>query len=1106
MVPSAHVEVHAQSEKPSQTITADFSAQTGDFLGGASGTLYGLGDNGSPTNAILEGARIENSSQKPPMGTQHPSGDALAIEQQFFTYGGKELAVYMQDYYPDWSYNHGSRPGDDRTYKLDIPVDDPEYGTYTEGSDGVWDYAQITEIVVNKILANTQYPDQYTFIPFNEPDGGNWYWSDDDASAPIFNTFLQDWDNEYYLIQKIWKQYVNQEKPSRVVPSADHAQIAGPGDTGFRLHRSDAFLQHTQQMDTLPDVFVWHELGKNSLAQFRQHYDAYRGLEKKYGISPRRINITEYGELRDMGVPGQLIQWMSMFEDKKVQAETAYWNYAGNLSDNMSRSNAANAGWWMFKWYGDLRGSKTVKVTSEHPDSIDNLQAIAAFDSNNRRLTVLYGGANDANNNPLDNTGENIPVTIHLQGLDTQLLGNKVDVEVQETAYVGPDGVAPRPQVVNVVSNADISSGNLDVTTMSTDRYAGYKLVLTPHQDRLLKTDAERGHAVLVNEAENLEIHGAQSYGKTPLTAGWGDFMFSGNHDVGSFGEGDTVTWSVNVPHDGSYRLQVISANTGSVGTNRVTVNDEDSGQLVYTAELANKDAAKWKYRGSAELILHNLHQGENAITIHGSSFDNTLDKVLLYEIGEQSSDIYPVSDMRFNGHAGLTFNHDGTDGFASIQHGQAQSFIHAWDTGYYDVAVTYNAPLGSAVSVARDGIELATIQANSNGLQKAHLKLALEQGINTVSLSSNDDVRIAEVAVHSMKDDANASIFVEAEDATLSAGASVVQGDQTNASGNKWVEGIGNQFVTEESGTNGYGDRTRVVVTDTNNTPAVITDNKGTLTLDKGVVPAGDYLVDVHYSNDAFIGKHDYNPQIVDLGLQIRSGTSNGAELARSAFRYTFSEQSFLHKAMQIHSDGEALVFGNWDPAGTSQGSVSWGVAPNIDYIALYPVVIGNIENDIEPKTLVEIKANSVSQTIAKGTMPTIEVVARYADGSERVLSQNVYQMSEFDSQHEGKQHVQIQYVEGRVECSTEIEITVQDQNSESSSGQQNESPGKDEENAWHNDISESSEVENSNGNTQSSQNDVLAQTGISLLSIYVVVSLIGFAVLLCLAVKRTK
>ena len=97
--------------------------------------------------------------------------------------------------------------------------------------------------------------------------------------------------------------------------------MAGPGDCVYRQNRSSAFLSHAKSQNTLPDVFVWHELGKESLSSFRSHYESYRKLEKKYGINPIDVNITEYGELRDMSVPGQLIQWQSMFEDEKVQAE-----------------------------------------------------------------------------------------------------------------------------------------------------------------------------------------------------------------------------------------------------------------------------------------------------------------------------------------------------------------------------------------------------------------------------------------------------------------------------------------------------------------------------------------------------------------------------------------------------------------------------------------------------------------------------------------------------------------------------------------------------------------------------------------------------------------
>ncbi|GAA2903671.1 hypothetical protein GCM10020220_111100 [Nonomuraea rubra] len=46
-----------------------------------------------------------------------------------------------------------------------------------------------------------------------------------------------------------------------------------------------------------------------------------------------------------MSVPGQLVQWISMFEDTKVDADMAYWTYAGNLDDHarahLRQANAA---------------------------------------------------------------------------------------------------------------------------------------------------------------------------------------------------------------------------------------------------------------------------------------------------------------------------------------------------------------------------------------------------------------------------------------------------------------------------------------------------------------------------------------------------------------------------------------------------------------------------------------------------------------------------------------------------------------------------------------------------------------------------------------------
>ena len=151
-----------------EVLTVDFADRTGDFRGGATGTLYGFGDEGAPTQALINGAHITNTSQKAPYGTQHPCGDAIKVEDGFFAKNGEDMYIYVQDYYPDWAYNGGRRPGDDRTYNL-------EDGTYTEGGNGVWDYLEVVEFVAEAVATDSDRPEDYVFIPFNEPDGGNWY-------------------------------------------------------------------------------------------------------------------------------------------------------------------------------------------------------------------------------------------------------------------------------------------------------------------------------------------------------------------------------------------------------------------------------------------------------------------------------------------------------------------------------------------------------------------------------------------------------------------------------------------------------------------------------------------------------------------------------------------------------------------------------------------------------------------------------------------------------------------------------------------------------------------------------------------------------------------
>ncbi len=154
------------------------------------------------------------------------------------------------------------------------------------------------------------------------------------------DTFLADWKAAYETIKEVYPE----------------ARIAGPGDAWWHGTSTRQILTYAKAHDVLPDMWTWHELGVENLATFRSHLAEFRRIEQEVGVGPLPVNITEYAMRRDMGVPGQLVQWISMFEDEKVDAQTAYWTFAGNLNDNMAKNNGANGAWWLLKWYGDLTG------------------------------------------------------------------------------------------------------------------------------------------------------------------------------------------------------------------------------------------------------------------------------------------------------------------------------------------------------------------------------------------------------------------------------------------------------------------------------------------------------------------------------------------------------------------------------------------------------------------------------------------------------------------------------------------------------------------------------------------------------------------------------
>ena len=887
----------ASAEESAETLAVDFAARTGDFRGGATGTLYGFGDDGAPTQSLINGAHITNSSQKAPYGTQHPSGDAIAVEDGFFNKHGEDMYIYVQDYYPDWPYNGSKRPGDDRTYDLSD-------GSYTDEPNGVWDYLEVVEFVAEAVATDSARAEDYVFIPFNEPDGGNWY-PDWDSQR---DEFLDDWQATYDVIQQVWERH-----------DLGHARIGGPGDTRWQPERSGDFLTYAQEHDSLPDIFIWHELGIDNLSTYRSHFAAYRELERSLGIDEIPVNITEYGMLRDMGVPGQLIQWFAMFEDTKVDAQTAYWNYAGNFSDNSARPNGANAGWWMFKWYGDLAGSDTVAVSPPELNAVDTLQGIGAIDDDNRRATVLWGGTDS-------------DVTIDLAGLDPDIFGERVDVEVREAPLTGAEGLAPPPGVAQPSGGAASADGALSLDVETYDRYAGYQLVITPDQDRSVEAAAQAQSWTAAAEAEDLALTDAEIYAQDPQADGGWKFLASGGKDVGAFNRATSrADWTVDVPRSGTYRLQVIGGAPGTPGRHALFVDDEQSAAIQYTADLALNERSRWQYRGSAEVVV-DLEAGERTLSIRASedgatllpNADITLDKVMLTDVTDGESISYPAATFRLADGAALEWGGESGGGAALADGARADLYATAMETGYQDVVIDWASDGSSSIDVSLNGRHAATVTSDDAGEWSSTARLHLVEGINEIELSSAAGATVSALSTSRTPDSDEERVTVEAEEAELLGGATVETLEDatgTNASGNAFVaagaEGDGIELARSE-----------------------------------GFDQPGAYDVTVHYANAELSGDHDYNPQVVDRRLDAAEG---GERVGHGYFRYTYSWDSFWQRTIPVTlSTAE-------DPV---QLIAAKGAAPHIDRVVVSPLALGDAVTT--PRTTHAVDVSATTRCVA--------------------------------------------------------------------------------------------------------------------------------------------
>jgi hypothetical protein len=838
-------------------ITVNLADQTGAVFHGASGALYGLSEDGVPGADLFDPLHVRTIAQKPPGGQQHPTGDADKVAPEFFGAGGQWLLVYMQDYYSQWPYQNV----------------------------GISNYLTAVDTIVSS-LKNTPHASRYVYVPFNEPNN---IWYSLNPSASTFTSqmaaFEQDWTTVY--------QRIRADDPG--------ALIAGPNTSYYDPTVMADFLAYAKGHDVLPDIITWHELSPSSLQSYRSSHASVVALEKQDGISPLPIDIDEYANRYNLSNPGEMVQWMAMFEDTKVYADMPFWDIADNYSDTAVRNDEPNGQWWLLEWYAAMTGD-TVGVTPPQPNTIDTLQGLASLDKSKKQARVLVADPSGGND------------TVAVTGIDPATFGHRVHVWVQSINWTGYDGSAYTPLDL-AETNYRVVNGGISVPLGATGPMTAYQLIVTPatgapmrspalpQTQQYLAADATLTDATVYSQGSVSNANGAAT---------------AGGKDVGSIDQADSrVEFHVTVPSTGRYFLSVYYGNqTEDIAQQIMSVDGGPWSFITYAPTL------NWTFRSHKDMYL-DLAAGPHTITfgvadpsIGTARGQVTLDDIqVTYAPGPvpgvtSPAASYPAAYADLSGGAATAPCRSGCAApqIVSAPPGSATEFIvDAGHDGYYHLGLRTSGrgPAARGFDLLVSGSQFAgTGRAVPFGSSVNLIfdRAYLHAGINPVTYVNAGRGTVGIDSLNVTPDtgaDATAAVtYAAAAPGNVLSGTAVVQSNQYAYAGSD-VGFIGNGAAN-------------------------------TLTFTGVRAPrAGTYRVMVSYADDDRAGTGNYNTNLVDRAFTVT--TSAGTDETLYA-RNTYSWDQFvaIELTVRLAAGSNTITFGN--PS---------AYAPNIDKITVAPAFL---------------------------------------------------------------------------------------------------------------------------------------------------------------------
>ena len=880
---TAHVTVKAENE-----VDIDLSQDTGRFMGGAVGTLYGLYGQGIPSNNVIDGIKLRTVATKAQDGVQHPGADALEVVKPLVDSSGGDVYIYMTDIYRGFPYEW---PGDSPEARLN-------------------DYkAKIATEVDQVASLPEKYRSHVVFVPFNEPEGnmfGTGTWS--------YNGISWTSDPQYYFAAWDAVHAIIKGK----IPDA---RIAGP-NTSVLYSQVQGFIQHALAAGTMPDVITWHELSnpatiRSNVAKFRSWETAlYAGTA--YAGRHLPINIDEYAYNYHTSVPGQMIQWISALEDAKVDGDVAYWNIDGNISDTAVQANRGNGQWWLFNAYGQMTGD-TVQLTPPRPGVNYTLQGVATLDTSKKQAQAIIGGA----------SGSSLVSFAHV---DPAVFGTTAHVSVKEIRWSGQVGDNSGPRQVAEL-NLPVTDGSLAVQLGSGDLPAlnaesAYVITVTPGAHA--STSTTRPFLWTgTYEAEDAAHTGTgwSKNGPEGTTSNVSGFYTSGGYDVGGLRTGSDVrlSFTVDVPHDGKYDLSVFanSLNTypavAQQGPTNVFLTVDGAAEQQLYLPLAYK----WVVWDHTDTTV-DLTAGKHTLTLAATSLDGTrsttgdaiVDKIDLALPNPAAKDaVYEGENAELAGGATADYTQPGVSGSGTARlavGGSATFWVYSPDDAEHTLSVD---ALGSgAATLTVNAHDVTALTASSQ------LPVFLDGGINKVTVTGTSGALLVDRVRVGASTAALASTVYPAEDATTS-GTAAVQ-PYPLAQGGKAVTGIG-------------GDP----------------GNHNELTFHVTAAAAGTYAITVRYSNGEQSMASHYNPDPLarHADVSVNGAVAQRVWFPHTFHDDNFWDETFFatlakgSNTLTFHSeelpsfDGKTYLSQTFPDADMRS---PW--APNIDQLTVTPSTLG--------------------------------------------------------------------------------------------------------------------------------------------------------------------